>query len=103
MPLVIVHTGAPGPTAISFQQVTASTTALALVFPEGAIPKRVWLTVHTNAIRYRYDENDPTTTSGHRLANTGAPLELIGSQAIQAFRMIRDASADAEVAYTVEV
>jgi hypothetical protein len=101
MPQVISHTGSTGLTAVAFQQVTVSTTAVALSIAEDVIPKRVWLTVHTNAIRYRFDA-DPTATEGHKLGTNGT-LEIIGATAIERFRMIRDAAADAEVAYTVEV
>jgi hypothetical protein len=103
MPLMIAHSGSSGLSAVGFQQTTVSTTALSLVIPVGVTPQRALLTVNSNAVRYRTDGTNPTTTTGHWLASTGAPLELIGSKAIESFRVIRDAAADAEVAYTIEV
>jgi hypothetical protein len=109
MPITLNHTGAQGVTAVSFQQVTVSTTAMALTIPPGIRPKMVFLSVHTNGIRYRLDGSDPTTTVGHVAAAAGGPSEaivatgLIGERLIVNFRMIRNGAADAEVAYTIAV
>jgi hypothetical protein len=101
MPLVIQSTGSPGLKAVSFQSVTVSSTALALVIPEGVVPKRAFLSVEGQPIRYRTDGQNPTASVGHLLA-AGGTLELIGAQAITSFRMIRQGT-DSTVQYTIEI
>lgn len=101
--LNIQHTGSPGLTAASFEQVTVSTSAVGLLgaVPQGVRPKRAWITVHDEAIRYRYDGIDPDGSTGHeQIAGT---LELIGYERIAAFRMISGTANPAEVAVTLEV
>jgi hypothetical protein len=85
---------------VAFQQSTVSTTAVALP-AAGESPKRAVITVHTNAIRYRLDGTNPSTTVGH-LAPTGTVIELMGPTEIASFRMIRNAAADSEVAISIE-
>jgi hypothetical protein len=97
LPQVITYTGA-GLTPVFFAQVTVSSSAVGLEL-NGHDPKRVWLTAE-GGIRYRFDA-DPTSSVGHPLA-AGANLELIGREAIERFKMIRQSS-DAVVSYTVEV
>jgi hypothetical protein len=97
LPQVITYTGA-GLTPVFFAQVTVSSSAVGLEL-NGHDPKRVWLTAE-GGIRYRFDA-DPTSSVGHLLA-AGANLEIIGREAIERFKMIRQSS-DAVVAYTIEV
>jgi hypothetical protein len=93
-------------TALSFQQVTVSTTPLSLVVGAGN-PNICFLGVQTNAIRVRFDGVDPSTTVGHLIqASAGAvdmtkQITITGAAAIAAFRMIRDGAVDAVVAYTM--
>jgi hypothetical protein len=95
-----------GRTALSFQQVTVSTTAVGLVLGAGN-PTYCILGVQTNGIRVRFDGVDPTTTTGHLIqASAGAvdltrQITITGTAALAAFRMIRDGATDAVVAYTM--
>jgi hypothetical protein len=100
MPITISHVNRGLKTRV-FQQVTVSTTAVGLSLPAEGRPKRALITVNTNAIRYRTDGVNPTTTNGH-LGPTGASIELIGETSLTNFRMIRNAAADAEVAYSID-
>jgi hypothetical protein len=108
MPVTVTPHGDAGLTPRQFQQVTVSSTVVALVIPAGVIPRRLVLGVHSGAIRCRWDGGNPTSTVGHLMqASTGAVDmthmgELIGAAAITGFRMIRDGTTDAEVAYTLE-
>jgi hypothetical protein len=97
LPQVITYTGA-GLTPVHFVQVTVSSSAVGLEL-NGHDPKRVRLTAEGD-IRYRFDA-DPTSSVGHPLA-AGANLEIIGREAIERFKMIRQSS-NAVVSYTVEV
>jgi hypothetical protein len=95
-----------GRTALSFQQVTVSTTPLALVLGAGN-PTLCFLSVQTNGIRVRFDGVDPSTTVGHLVqASAGAvdltkQITITGTAALTTFRMIRDGATDAVVAYTM--
>ena len=59
----------------------------------------VFLSVETNAIRYRIDGTDPTASEGHPLA-AGDKLTVTGYNNIKRLRMIRQ-SADAAVKVTL--
>jgi hypothetical protein len=104
MPITIHHTGSPGLKAVSFTQIAASGSVVALTIPPGVIPQRAWITLAgTGGIRYRTDGVDPNTTTGHLLTGAGSALELIGSQTIQAFRLVQNAAETPVVSYTIEV
>jgi hypothetical protein len=96
-----------GGSALSFQQVTVSTTPVALVLGAGN-PTRCILNVQTSGIRFRWDGVDPTTTIGHFLQAAGGPVDMTrfititGAAALANFRMIREGVGDATVAYTLE-
>lgn len=62
---------------------------------------RMRVTVNSNAVNYRYDGGDPTTSAGHTIPTNGTVL-IEGNQAIQQFRMIRSGALDATVAITLE-
>lgn len=94
-------------TPITFGEGTVSDTALALTdigdITAAQLDKadRVRLTVNSNAIHYRYDGGDPTTTSGHYVG-TNATFVIDGHANLQALRLIRSGSSDATVAVTLE-
>ena len=71
---------------------------------DGINPRRLFLTVETAAIRFRYDghEADGAIGGGH-LASDGDSVAIDGAINIKAFRMIRDTSTNADVYYTIEV
>jgi hypothetical protein len=109
MPITVGPHGDVGLTPVQFQQVTVSSTVLALVIPGGVEPRRLVLGVQAGAIRVRWDGlGDPTTTVGHLLQSSSGAVdmtkmaELVGAVAITRFRMIRDGTTDAVVAYTIE-
>jgi hypothetical protein len=88
----------------AFENLTVSTTALgftATVYaPAGVFPARMAIvTVETNPIRFRADGLAPSSSVGHLISAT-QQLEVCGNAAIQAFRMIRQASSDATVMIT---
>jgi hypothetical protein len=96
--------------ATRFVQVMVSAAAIGFDIPPGMSPRRVILSIHTNAVRVRWDGGAPTETLGHQLTAGAGPandvsrgFELMGTEAIRNFRMCRNATADAEVAYTLEV
>jgi hypothetical protein len=109
MPVVMPLIDGSGPLrALSFTQVMVTDTAVGFVIPVVVVPRYVVMTIHTNALRVRWDGGTPTTTLGHQLTiGSGAPgdvskgFELTGVDAIRNFRMCRSGSADAEVAYTL--
>lgn len=109
MPVVMPLIDGFGPLrALSFTQVVVTDTVVGFVVPVGQLPRYVILTIHTNALRVRWDGGMPTTTVGHQLTiGSGAPgdvskgFELTGVDAIRNFRMCRHAGADSEVAYTL--
>jgi hypothetical protein len=111
MPVVLpVIDGAGSLRALKFVQVVVSTTVIGFDIPPGVSPRRVIVSIHTNAIRIRWDGGDPTPAVGHQLAAGGGPaadasrgFELLGAEAIRNFRMCRYGASDAEVAYTIEV
>ena len=67
-------------------------------------PRRIFLTIETAAIRFRYDghEADGGIGGGH-LASEGDTIVVDGAINIHNFRMIRDTSTNADVYYTIEV
>lgn len=93
--------------AIDYGAGTVSDTALALTDLTGIEAEtldaadRVRLTVNTNAIRYRYDGGDPTTSEGHYVATNGE-LVLDGNDKLQKLRLIRSGADDTTVSATLE-
>jgi hypothetical protein len=93
--------------AYAYATQTVADTALALSeftdFAEVdmALATRIRLTVNTNAIRYRFDGGDPTTTAGHYLATNGT-IPIDGSENVANFRIIRDGGSSASVSVTLE-
>jgi hypothetical protein len=93
-----------------FQQELVTDVVRSLTFPPEMRPARLVLSVHTNAIRVRWDGGDPTTTLGHQLtAGAGGQasdasriFQLLGPLRIRAFRYVRDGTAAAEIAWTLE-
>jgi hypothetical protein len=111
MPSVYAIVDGGGPLrATKFVQLLVSTTVIGFDLAPGTTARRVFVSVHTNAIRVRFDGGTPTPTEGHQItAGSGAPgdvsrgIELVGSDSIAKFRMCRNGSTDSEVAYTSEV
>ena len=78
----------------AFESLTVSTTALALTENLSELADQVFITIETNAVRYRLDGQNPTTSVGHTL-ESGDVLELKGRYEIDKFRVIRRDAADA--------
>ena len=79
---------------IAFESLTVSTTALAFTeaLTDGA--DVVFVTVESQAVRYRLDGQNPTASVGHVLSD-GDILDLAGSWEIDKFRVIRRDGVDA--------
>ena len=92
--------------AFAFGSGTVSTTALTLADLSGITIEnveaagRARITVSTDAIRYRYDGQDPTAAVGHYLPVNGQ-IELVGGVNINNFKAIR-VTLDAELSVTLE-
>ena len=95
--------------AYDYEAITVSNTAIGLtatkVRPSAAANTpahggafEVFISVETNAIRYRIDGTDPTASEGHPLA-AGDKLTVTGHNNIRRLKMIRQ-SADAAVKVT---
>lgn len=94
--------------AYASEQITVSTTSIGIttaLIDQCAtrfdLPvRRVFVSIESNTIRFRYDGADPTSTVGHPcLANGSFVLEGEGN--IRSFRMIR-VSGDATATVTLE-
>lgn len=96
-------------TAYDYEAITVSSTAVGLtatkVTPSAAANTpahgkafEVFISVETNAIRYRIDGTDPTASEGHPVA-AGASVTITGYDNIRRLKMIRQ-SADAAVKVT---
>jgi hypothetical protein len=94
-------------TPIGFGSGTVSNTALSLADISGLTAAlvdgadRVRLTVNSNALHFRYDGGDPTTSAGHQVPTNGT-LILDGNHNLKALRLIRSGASDATVAITLE-
>ena len=76
-----------------FETLTVSTTALSLTAAMSARAAVAFITVETQAVRYRLDGQNPTASVGHALL-AGDVLELDGFWEIDKFRVIRRDGAD---------
>ena len=95
------------PVAYAYGTGTVSTTVLDLTDLTGLTAAlvnqadRLRLTVNSNAVRYRYDGGDPTTSDGH-LVPTNGEILLDHNTNIRALRLIRSGGSDAAVSVTLE-
>lgn len=82
---------------LGYEQVTVSDTAVSLSPPDDAT--KAIIGVESNALRYRDDGTDPTSTEGFLLKtqgnNTAPHVVLNSKEAIQNFSAIRDGTSDA--------
>lgn len=69
-----------------YQQITVSSTALALTVPAGT--KRAVIGVEAQPIRYRLDGTNPTASVGFNV-KADVTFEIVGNEAIKALKMIR--------------
>lgn len=77
---------------LGYQQITVSTTAVALTVPANAV--RAVLVVEDQPLRWRDDGTDPTASAGF-LVKADVVFELHGTLSLNAFKAIRDDSSDA--------
>lgn len=83
-------------TALGYQQITSLSSATALTVPNGAT--KAVIKCETQAVRWRDDGTNPTSTVGMPMATTDAPFEYTGS--LSAIKFIeQSASAKLNVAY----
>jgi len=61
----------------------------------------LWLTVSANTLRFWLDGATPTTGNGHTWSDVKGILVIQGAANIQAFRMVRNSSSDANVQATL--
>lgn len=78
--------------------------ALADSLIEGEVPARIFVSVETAAIRFRYAGDDPGvgTLAGHPMA-VDTDMILEGNTNVQNFKMIAQTSTDAHVYITLEI
>ena len=81
-----------GITPLGYQQLTVSSTALALTVPAGT--QRVVIGVQAQPIRWRDDSTNPTTNVG-MLQKADTFFELNGPLSIKKLKVIRAESTDA--------
>lgn len=92
-------------TANTIQALTVTNSAVtALTIPAGVTAARVFITVETAAIRFRYDANNPTAGigGGHPLAANNS-ITIEGKVNVEGLRMIAQTATDAKVYVTLEV
>jgi len=92
--------------AYDYESITVSTSAVGLTgskyAPSGEeAAKRVFITVESGSIRYRYDGTDPTSSEGH-LITEGGYLTITGKSNIEKFKAIRAGTSDAVLRVTYE-
>lgn len=75
-----------------YQQLTVSTTAVALTLPPGAV--RALITVESQPIRFRDDKIDPTASIGMPIL-AGTTFTLSSRLSSVQFRAIRSGASDA--------
>src|SRR3990167_8600700 len=85
-----------------FESITVSSTALALTEARVENAQEVFITVESQAVRYRIDGQVPTATVGHVL-EAGANLALSGYWELDKFRVIRRDGVDATLRVTYGV
>ena len=82
---------------------TVSDTAIGLTAAKAAVAKAVFITIETDAIRYRVDGTDPTATEGHSVAaaqNLYFAAPNVGGLILTQLKMIRvTTDATARVTY----
>jgi hypothetical protein len=93
-------------TAFAYNSATISNTAqtmLVVGFSAAEIDRAdvAYITVDTQAVRYRYDGSAPTAADGHQL-DAGDKWLLVGNQNIRNLQFIRAGSSDGFVAITLE-
>ena len=99
--------GEPEYTAIGYESVVVSTTAIGIASTvvNGSVTRRgqrALVTVETATIRFRYDGTDPTSTEGH-VADPGDALEIVGFDNIDRFSAIRISTATADAIIKVSL
>jgi hypothetical protein len=92
--------------AYAYNSATVSSTAQTLTdvgFSAAEIERAdvAYITVDTQALRYRYDSGAPTAADGH-LLDAGDKWLLVGNQNIRNLQLIRAGSSDGFVAITLE-
>ena len=108
MPVTVGTHGDAGLTPFQFQQVTVSSTVLALVIPGGSIPRRLVLGVHSGAIRVRWDggtakfDRGPSAAGEHGRGGYDAHGGADRRGGDYGLSHGPDGTTDAEVAYTIE-
>ena len=74
-----------------YEKITVADTAIGLTSSKlttSPQPKRVYITIETAPVRYRYDGTDPTDTEGHYMT-PGSYLTITGIRNLKNFRAIR--------------
>ncbi len=82
-----------------FETLTVSTSVKQITVALRA-NNRAFITTEDEAVRFRVDGGDPTSSTGHRLL-LNDPLELEGQDELENFRAIRQNGSDATVSVTV--
>jgi hypothetical protein len=93
-------------TAFAYNSATISTTAQDVSdvgFTDAQIDRAdvAYITVDTQAVRFRYDGSAPTAAEGHQL-DAGDKWLLVGNQNIRNLQFIRAGASDGFVAITLE-
>ena len=86
----------------NFESVTVSTTALALTENLAELSSEAFITVESQAVRYRIDGQVPTASVGH-VVEAGGVIELSGYWELDKFRVIRRDATDATLRVTYGV
>jgi len=85
-----------------FESITVSSTALPLTEARVENASEVFITVESQAVRYRIDGQVPTASIGH-VMEAGANLTLSGFWELDKFRVIRRDATDATLRVTYGV
>ena len=86
----------------AFESITVSSTALALTENLSEVASLAFITVESQAVRYRIDGQDPTASVGH-VIEAGGNLTLEGPWELDKFRVIRRDASDATLRVTYGV
>ena len=86
----------------AFETLTVSTTALPLTEAMSEVAQVAFITIESQAVRYRIDGQDPTASVGH-VIEAGGTLELEGPWELDKFRVIRRDASDATARVTYGV
>ena len=65
------------------------------------LAKRVFITVETSSLRYKYMGDDPSSTEGH-IARPNSTITIVGTANIKNFKAIRTGSTSAVLMITYE-